>query len=85
MSGFLDKAEDAARFYVALGYGDEVVRDSLLQDFPDCDPDLAIEQAKAHVAKQQAGIDALIKKDGDAAVAAEHDLDKTMHDDRSSQ
>lgn len=75
----LDTIEATARFLVNLGYDDSEIRTTLTRDFPGQNIEAAMSDAYDHKRRLDAELaDALAREDA-AALAAEHDLGKSMH------
>ena len=78
----LESIHKQARFFVALGYPRDEVIAQLESSFPSQDADAAYEEAKRQFDKSEAELNAEIDRD-ERAVASEHDLTQTIHDDES--
>lgn len=77
----LDTIDQQARFFVHLGYGRDAITKALADTFPTEDVEKAIQDAEAHYARCQQQLDDAVRAEGQSAVAAEHDLSKTMHEE----
>jgi hypothetical protein len=75
----LDTIEATARFLVNLGYDDTEIRTTLARDFPGENAEVAMSAAYEHKRRLDAEVEALATREDQAAVAAEHDLGRTMH------
>lgn len=78
----LTTAAEQARFLIALGYKTDRVATHLRTTFPtmtSADLESVIAEAVAQYAESQRQLDAAIRTDDQRAVAAEHDLNRSMH------
>jgi hypothetical protein len=68
----LNKPEDVARLLAGTGFSREQIAGALLEEFGELNPSI-VDAALAEKAKWDAGLDAEVRKEQDAAIAAEHD------------
>lgn len=76
----LDSIDKQARFFVALGYSRDRIIAQLQSGFPGQDAEAAYTSALDQWEKSESELMEQIDRD-EQAIASEHDLSKTMHDD----
>lgn len=68
-----------ARLLIGLGYEPDDVAAVLQSRWPECAAEVRVADAVEFHARANREVEAAIARDGEAAVAAEHDMSKSMH------
>lgn len=77
----LNGINEQARFFLALGYSKDRVISHLESTFPGADHESAWEAAAAQQRENERQLDAACAAEDARAVAAEHDINQTMHEE----
>jgi hypothetical protein len=69
----LNKPQDVARLLAGTGFSSEQIEEALRKEFPDADAPAVTAAAIEHRRKWDDELDREVRKEQDAAIAAEHD------------
>lgn len=76
----LNTPAEQARFLIVLGYSRELVLRHIRTTFPRVNAESVVTEAVAQHQESERQLDAAVRADDERARAAEHDLNRSMHE-----